>query len=136
MTRNKPPVFECQQCGECCRGYGGTYVTEADIRKIADYLGMTPSRFRMEHCVPSGSRYVLDQGPDGFCQFVRNKRCGIHIVKPRMCRNWPFIRAVVIDPGNWRAMARSCPGMRADASEEEIVAAVRAEIERREASSE
>jgi Fe-S-cluster containining protein len=131
MNPNKPPVFDCRQCGECCRGFGGTYVTEADIRKIADFLGMKPADFRREHCAPSGSRYVLAQGPDEFCRFVRDKMCGIHPVKPRMCRNWPYLDAVLTDPGNWFAMARACPGMRTDVSEAEVVAAVRAEIDRR-----
>lgn len=131
MTPNTPPVFECRQCGECCRGFGGTYVTEADIQKIAQFLDMKPADFRREHCAPSGSRYVLAQGPDEFCRFVRNKMCGIHPVKPRMCRNWPYLDAVLTDPGNWFAMARACPGMRTDVSEADVVAAVRAEIDRR-----
>ena len=32
-------LFTCTQCGDCCRGYGGTYVTDADIRRIAAFTG-------------------------------------------------------------------------------------------------
>jgi hypothetical protein len=31
-------LFECRMCGDCCRGYGGTYVSESDIQAIADFL--------------------------------------------------------------------------------------------------
>jgi len=28
-------IFKCRQCGECCKGYGGTFVTENEIEAIA-----------------------------------------------------------------------------------------------------
>jgi hypothetical protein len=40
-----------------------------------------------------------------------------------MCRNWPFIPAVLEEVANWRIMADSCPGMRTNFPEE-IVARV------------
>jgi hypothetical protein len=41
-----------------------------------------------------------------------------------MCRAWPFIEAVLVDPANWFAMAGSCPGMRTDLDARGIRAAV------------
>lgn len=122
-------IFNCVQCGECCKGFGGTYVTEADILAISDYVGMTAQTFRDEKCSPSGSRWVLGQNGEGYCVFVSGKLCGIHPVKPKMCRSWPFIPAVVTDPGNWRAMARSCPGMRTDLPDEVVREVVRRVLE-------
>jgi hypothetical protein len=123
-------VFVCQMCGECCRGYGGTYVSEADIRAIADYLQEDPERFKQRYCRRSGSRYLLGQSPSGYCIFW-DTLCRIHPVKPRMCRNWPFIAAVLKDPTNWRTMAGSCPGMRTDCSDEAICRAVALRIAQR-----
>ena len=32
------PVFQCQQCGECCQGRGGIFPTPGEIDLIAQYL--------------------------------------------------------------------------------------------------
>ena len=106
-------IFKCQQCGDCCRGYGGTFVTPADIAAIAAYIRTDPDRFVQDYCQMSGSRPVLAQGDDGYCIFWE-KVCTIHPVKPRMCRQWPFIEAVLADVGNWYVMAAGCPGIRTD----------------------
>lgn len=102
-------LFECRMCGDCCRGYGGTYVSASDIQAIAAYLQIDPSDFRDQYCRRSGSRYVIAQADNGYCIFW-DQLCRIHPVKPRMCRNWPFIAAVLKDVANWRIMGASCPG--------------------------
>lgn len=127
-------VFQCQQCGDCCKGYGGTYVSEADLIAIARYIGTDAAGFRERYCRPSGRRFVLAQGGDGYCIFYRNRLCGIHPVKPKMCRNWPFIKAVLVDPANWGRMAGSCPGIRTDVAEADLLACVRKVLADREAS--
>lgn len=119
-------LFDCQMCGDCCRGFGGTYVTEADIKRIAAHIGSEPATVRTRFCTPSGRRQVLAQGPDGFCVFW-DQLCTIHPVKPRMCRRWPYIPSVLADPVNWKIMAGSCPGIRADAP----VSAVQETIDRK-----
>ncbi|MDY6903612.1 MAG: YkgJ family cysteine cluster protein [Thermodesulfobacteriota bacterium] len=105
-------IFACQQCGECCKGYGGTYVTEDDIRKIAEYTNTDPKTFVSTYCTFSGSRPVIAQGENGYCIFWQNKICTIHPVKPRMCKAWPFLASVLTDVGNWEAMSAACPGIR------------------------
>jgi hypothetical protein len=119
MTSSKQverPLFECRQCGDCCRGYGGTYVTPADIRRIAAHIGTDPESFKRRYCQMSNGRPVLAQAENGYCVF-HQKRCRIHPVKPRMCRRWPFIDAVLEDIGNWKIMGASCPGIRTDLPE-------------------
>jgi Fe-S-cluster containining protein len=120
-------IFECRRCGDCCRGYGGTVVADADIRAIAAYLEMTPERFRSTYCVLSGSRPVLGQQPNGYCVFW-DRLCTIHPVKPRMCRAWPFIQSVLVDVFNWRIMAGMCPGIRTDVSDERVIACVKRKL--------
>jgi Fe-S-cluster containining protein len=115
MSSDSTPdeLFECRMCGDCCRGYGGTYVSADDIQAIADYLRIDPSRFKDQYCRLSGSRYVITQSDNGYCIFW-DQLCRIHPVKPRMCRNWPFIEAVLKDVANWRIMGDSCPGIHTD----------------------
>ena len=125
MTSANPdnPLFDCRQCGDCCRGYGGTYVSEEDIRRIAAYIGEDPARFQERYCQMSGRRPVLAQAANGYCVFW-DKLCTIHPVKPRMCRRWPFIDAVLVDIQNWKSMGASCPGIRTDLPEDEIRAKI------------
>lgn len=108
--------FECTQCGDCCKGFGGTYLTDDEMNSISSNLGISVSELKEKYCAPSGSRFVLGQGSDGFCIFFE-KNCTIHSVKPRMCRLWPFIDGLLKDIGNWKIMAGSCPGINADADE-------------------
>lgn len=121
-------IFRCRQCGECCRGFGGTLVSDADVAAIADYLGMGPGEFEKTCCARSGSGRVLVQGEDGYCTFAEKALCRIHPVKPRMCQEWPFIEGVLRDPGNWRIMAGACPGIRADVPQQVVTRCVRAAL--------
>ena len=109
-------LFDCRLCGDCCKGYGGTYVTREDIEAISGYIGVDTRKFVSEYCQYSGDRPLLAQRDDGYCIFW-DKLCTIHPVKPLMCKQWPFLRSLLVDPGNWQIMADSCPGIRADVSD-------------------
>jgi Fe-S-cluster containining protein len=122
-------IFTCTQCGQCCSGFGGTYVTPSDIRRIADFIGSDPDTVASSFCRISGSRPLLAQNADGFCIFFdRERQCTIHPVKPYMCRAWPFIRTLVKNPENWDAMAGSCPGMKPGVPVDHLRSIVEAEI--------
>jgi Fe-S-cluster containining protein len=112
-TLNPDQFFKCRQCGTCCKGYGGTYVTERDIDRIARYMDSDPDRFVDQFCDISGNRPVLAQRQDGYCIFW-DQRCTIHPVKPVMCRKWPFLESILVDSINWPTMASSCPGIQTD----------------------
>jgi hypothetical protein len=112
-THNPPTLFKCRQCGDCCKGYGGTYVTDKDIAAISAFIDCDPDRFVAQYCTLSGSRLLLAQRNDGYCIFW-DGLCRIHAVKPQMCRRWPFIGSLLVDAGNWLIMAESCPGIRTD----------------------
>ncbi len=124
-------IFQCQQCGECCTGFGGTYVTDKDIEKIAGYINIETEKFISKFCDLSGTRYVLSQGENEKCIFFdMEKQCTIHPVKPYMCRAWPFIQAVVKHPENWNAMASACPGMKKDIPEKILKKIVSEELKK------
>ena len=116
-------IFDCTQCGECCKGYGGTFLTEEDIDNISEFLDISPQEFIADYCQQSGGKPLLAVGESGYCIFW-DKICTIHNIKPRMCRKWPYIESVLKDLSNWQAMASCCPGMQADASERQIKEAV------------
>ncbi len=106
-------VFQCKKCGDCCNGYGGTFITAEDIEAISNYIKTDPRDFVTDYCQMSGGKPILGQGKNGYCLFW-NGLCLIHPVKPRMCRKWPFIKAVLVDSDNWSEMASVCPGINKD----------------------
>ncbi len=112
-------------------GYGGTYVTIADIEAIAHYIGEAPETFIRDFCRMSGKRPLLAQKKTGHCIFW-DETCTIHPVKPKMCKAWPFIKTTLIAPENWEIMAGSCPGIRTDLPDRQLVKIVAAEIKKRE----
>ncbi|MDM8554247.1 YkgJ family cysteine cluster protein [Desulfococcaceae bacterium HSG7] len=115
--------FKCHECGDCCKGYGGVFVTPEDIHAISDYLQTNQDHFVADYCQMSGSKPVIAQGSNGYCIFWDSGlQCTIHPVKPGMCRTWPFINSVLTDVTNWRIMASSCPGIRADVSDNDLKA--------------
>lgn len=120
--------FECRKCGDCCRGYGGTFVTDRDIKRISAYLGIEPEFFLSHYCEWSGNRPLIKSGEDGYCVFW-DEVCTIHEVKPRMCKIWPFIDSVLVDPGNWAAIRSVCPGARDNGSPRELLDCVRGVLE-------
>lgn len=123
------PLFECTRCGDCCKGYGGTFLTESDISAISASIGVSASEFLERYCVLSGKRPVLSQQSNGYCIFY-DQGCSIHPVKPRMCRQWPFIRSLMVDIANWRIMASVCPGMNTQLNDRQLLEAIRREIDK------
>lgn len=120
-------IFECKTCGDCCTGFGGTYVSEKDIINISEYIHVTPEELKNRYLEKSSSgKYVIIRGKNGKCCFA-DKLCQIHPVKPKMCKAWPFIQNVIKNPENWNVMAGACPGIKKDIREKDLLRCVREE---------
>ncbi len=124
---NTKEIFKCQQCGDCCKGFGGTFVTEKEIEKIAGRVDTDTQTFVEKYCQISGGKALLAQSKDQYCIFW-DGRCSIHPVKPRMCKKWPFLKSVLVDINNWHIMASLCPGIRTDVPDSIIKACVTQEL--------
>ena len=116
---SEPAFFDCTQYGDCCKGCGGTYLTDKDMAAIAKHLEISITVFKERYCAPSGKRLVLAQRADGYCIFW-DQNCTIHAIKPRMCRQWPYIDSLLKDIGNWRIMSSVCPGIQVDIDEDRL----------------
>ena len=127
-TMTSDDVFQCTQCGECCTGFGGTYMTPEDVVRIAAYLGVGEEQFLDESCQMVDGMPVIAVGKDGRCVFFKGN-CSIHTVKPRMCCAWPFIEAVERAPSNWDLMADACEGIQTGVPHNVIRDIVRKEID-------
>jgi Fe-S-cluster containining protein len=116
--------FECQQCGECCKGYGGVFVSDHDVTRISQYLNIVPERFLSDYCDWSGGRPLIKTSESRYCIFW-DKLCTIHEVKPRMCKIWPFIDSILVDTSNWAAIKSMCPGIRDNGNLDDLVRCVK-----------
>jgi hypothetical protein len=104
--------FECQRCHYCCGGEPGyVWVTEADVRAMAEAIGMDVESFAYEYVRRVGSRYSLKEKPDGFCVMHGEQGCRVYAARPVQCVAYPFWSSVLMSPETWEDEARNCPGM-------------------------
>lgn len=110
-------AFACQQSGNCCSGEPGyVWVTPAEIKAIADFLGHTDGRLGKRYIRRVALSVSLKEKPNGDCIFLERGEggcttCRIHPVKPTQCRTWPFWDYNLASPQRWNDTARKCPGI-------------------------
>jgi Fe-S-cluster containining protein len=110
-------AFQCQMCGHCCYGEGGIFLEKREIKDIAGFLETPVASFLYRFCEEKLGRYQLKTGEDRFCIFfTKEKKCLINPVKPKRCRQWPFVPAIVRDKENWEMIKEACPGIHPDCS--------------------
>jgi len=104
--------FRCTRCGNCCTGIPGfVWVTEEEIRAIAEFRGELVAELSAVHTRPAGKHRSLREKPNGDCVFYEKDRgCTIYPVRPRQCRTWPFWDSTTETPEDWEQTRLSCPG--------------------------
>ena len=105
--------FRCTGCGNCCTGApGAVWVTDEDIRRIAEETGKSVGEVRLFHTRLIAGRVSLTEYANGDCTFFdgATRGCTIYPVRPSQCRTWPFWTANVETPEAWEKTRRVCPG--------------------------
>lgn len=117
---DKQPVFQCRQCGDCCAGRGGIFVRPEEVAEMAAFLDLDEQEFyvRYVESSPLGNRLAIE---NGVCVFVEDNRCRVHPVKPFICRQWPFLPALLVDAEEFEAAKGACPGIDPDCSHTDFV---------------
>ena len=104
--------FECQPgCTACCEQRGFVYLTEADLTRAAEFLGMTARAFERKYVYRTKRQIRLRVPRDSQCSFLREGGCSIHPVKPTQCRIFPFWPELIESRREWLKTAKYCPGM-------------------------
>ncbi len=104
--------FECQPgCTACCTQRGFVYLTESDLARAAEFLGMTAAAFERRYVYRTRKRMRLRVPREAQCHFLREGGCSIHPAKPTQCRIFPFWPELVESRREWKKTARYCPGM-------------------------
>jgi len=90
--------FNCNRCGTCCLQGGDIAITDADVHRIADFLGC-PEKDRT--MIP----LAKDRDKNGNLYFHRShpcfyydkdlKACRIYPARPTACRQYPYLLFVL-----------------------------------------
>ncbi|MCD8352125.1 MAG: YkgJ family cysteine cluster protein [Planctomycetaceae bacterium] len=105
--------FQCQGCGDCCRGPGGyVWVTMQEAQEIAAAIAMEFDRFAATMLRQTPSGLALVDGVHGDCPLLDAKGgCLVYHKRPIQCRTWPWWDENLASPGRWEDAATRCPGM-------------------------
>lgn len=103
--------FTCiRGCTRCCEQEGFIYLTEQDVKRIAEHVGMSVKAFEAQHVYRTRRTRRLRMR-EGKCPFLLKDGCSIHTAKPTQCRLFPFWPELVEDRKEWARTGRYCPGI-------------------------
>ena len=105
--------FGCQACGRCCGvAPGYVWLDEAELKEIAESLGLAPADFRKRYVRSLWRGMSLRETTNYDCVLLDEKgRCIAYEVRPLQCRNWPFWPSNLRSPEAWQEAAERCPGI-------------------------
>jgi uncharacterized protein len=86
-----PVHYECVRCTECCRWPGQVRLTDAEISRLAVFLGLSEFDFIQRYTRLRSDRrgLALQEKPGGECVFLEGRDCTVQPVKPQQCRDFP-----------------------------------------------
>ena len=104
--------FKCQPgCTACCRQQGFVYLTEADLVRMAAFLGLAAETFERRYVYRTRHLLRLRVPRASQCHFLQDGGCSVHPAKPTQCRIFPFWPELVDSRREWQKAARFCPGL-------------------------
>ena len=104
--------FKCTECGQCCTGAPGyAWVTDEEIKAIADYLKMSVKDFGKRYLRFARGRYALVEKKNFDCVFLKDKKCSVYPVRPTQCRTFPWWMQNLSSPEEWKEAAKYCEGI-------------------------
>lgn len=104
--------FQCQRgCTRCCEVQGFVYLTEADLKRAARFVGMATHAFEDKFVYRTKHLLRLRKPPDRQCHFLQDGGCSIHPAKPTQCRLFPFWPELIESVSAWKNTGLHCPGI-------------------------
>jgi hypothetical protein len=105
--------FDCTACGNCCRRTR-LEIGDSEIDAIARFLRMPPGEVRRRYTEPNpGGPGRLASQPAGECVLLDGNLCLFYEVRPRACRDFPYLTTTATAPGHRMpsifARASYCP---------------------------
>jgi Fe-S-cluster containining protein len=86
-----PIFYECDRCTACCRWPGQVRLNEAEITRLAEFLGISEFEFVQKYTRLTADRLglALEDKENGECIFLEGRDCVVNGVKPQQCRDFP-----------------------------------------------
>jgi Fe-S-cluster containining protein len=104
--------FECQAgCTKCCEEQGFVYLTEADIVRLAQYLGLAADEFERKYVYRTKNLRRLRVPRHANCAFLRQGGCSVHEAKPLQCASFPYWPEILGSYRTWHETGKRCPGI-------------------------
>ena len=92
--------FRCEKCPGYCCSHAAIAVSEADIRRLANHLGISPrlarKRYTYRYTSESGTERILRHHKDtvykSVCRFFdrETRSCSVYEARPQVCRKYPY----------------------------------------------
>ncbi|MCK9295805.1 MAG: YkgJ family cysteine cluster protein [Desulfobulbaceae bacterium] len=123
-------IFACQQCGYCCQGETTVSLTDDDLQRMVDYIGLPEKEVKEKYLRITGN-VIQMKIVDRHCIFF-DKGCTVHPGKPWRCSQWPLHPSILQDRSNFEAISSSCPGIKTDMGYEKFCAILSALISTKE----
>ena len=111
-------IFSCKRCGHCCHGQTTVSLDADDQAIMLELLKISEEEALQKFWRRSGS-VIQMQILNGHCIFY-DDGCTMHAGRPKKCREWPLVRAIVTDKINLETIRSFCCGLSSTASYEEI----------------
>lgn len=111
-------IFSCTRCGYCCHGETTVSLDAEDQVTMLEVLDISRTEAMERYWRETGS-VIQMQTNDGHCVFYRNG-CSIHAGRPKKCREWPLVKAIITDEINLDTIRSSCPGLSSKATYAEV----------------
>ncbi len=87
LDRSSPFFFKCQRCRACCNNKR-IVPDDGEVARMAGRMGLSAEETRARFLDPDDGTIRLK--PDGDCVFLDERGCGIHPVRPLVCRLFPL----------------------------------------------
>jgi uncharacterized protein len=85
-----PRKLDCLACPSFCCFLGWVDVSPEEVRRLADFLGMTSEEFERMHVLgftPAGEK-LIKKGQQ-VCQFLgEDRKCTVYDARPQVCRSY------------------------------------------------
>lgn len=103
--------FACAKCNDCCGGGPGyVWVSRDEIRRMAEYAGMSARQFFGLYCRRIFRGVSLKEKMNSECVMLGPEGCTVYAVRPSQCRTWPFWASNVETPQAWKRVTERCRG--------------------------
>lgn len=103
--------FNYHQCGNCCTLPGGSVTaSEADLRKISNFLNINFGEFLNKYTFNYKGLVSIKSFPNGPCIFYKDG-CTVYEVRPTQCQTFPFGPEIMKDKTRLENVQEICSGI-------------------------